>query len=372
MRRSSDAPRWIAVATGFAAAAALAVAPAPAAADAAAAGTAAADGGPSASDTPWVIGHRGASAYRPEHTLAAYDLALKQGSSFIETDLVPTSDGHLIVRHENELGGTTDVSDRPEFADRHTTKVIDGREVTGWFSEDFTLEEIKTLRAVERIPDIRPDNTRYDGRYTIPTWEEAVAYWEKQTEKRKYRDVKLIPELKHGAYFDGLGLDIEEAIAESLVEHGLDGADAPVYVQSFEPESAAEVSERVDTPVVQLIGANQPELTAPEGLDGVAEYADAIGPELNLVRPIGEDGKAAEPTPLVADAHDRGLLVTPYTLRSENEFLPEGYRTSGDPTAYGDYLDYYIAILETGVDGVFSDSPDHLAEAREIYLDARG
>ncbi|MDA2810827.1 glycerophosphodiester phosphodiesterase family protein [Nocardiopsis sp. RSe5-2] len=364
-------PRWIALATTAATAGALfASVQAPAAA-APAERPAPAPAEGSLVDEPWVIAHRGASAYRPEHTLAAEKLAYRMGADVIEPDLVPTKDGHLVVRHENELSGTTDVADRPEFADRRTTKTIDGRSVTGWFSEDFTLKEIKTLRAVERVPDIRPDNTRFDGAFTIPTWEEVVALWERKTRNPKYRDVKLIPELKHGAYFDSIGLDTEEALAESLKEHGLDGEDAPVIVQSFEPESAREVDERVDTPVVQLIGSGQQELTTPEALDGIAEYADAIGPDLRWVLPIGEDGRAGEPTALVADAHERGLLVTPYTLRSENGFLPEGYRTSDDPTAYGDYMDYYTAVLRTGVDGVFSDNPDHLREARDAYLDER-
>src|SRR5690606_16064351 len=191
MRPSATAPKWIALTTGLLSAAALA-APAPAAAEP----VRPADG-EQATDAPWVIAHRGASAYRPEHTMAAYKLALKQGADVIEPDLVPTSDGHLVSRHENELGGTTDVAERPEFADRKTTKVIDGQEVTGWFTEDFTLKELRTLRAVERIPDIRPGNTRYDGKYKVPTWEEIVTAWKKAVRHPEYADVKLIPELKH-------------------------------------------------------------------------------------------------------------------------------------------------------------------------------
>lgn len=363
-------PRWIALAaTAATAGALLASVQAPAAA-APAERPVPAPTEESLVDEPWVIAHRGASAYRPEHTLSSYRLAYKMGADVVEPDLVPTKDGHLVARHENELSGTTDVADRPEFADRRTTKTIDGRSVTGWFSEDFTLKEIKTLRAVERVPDIRPDNTRFDGAFTIPTWEEVVAQWERKTKNPWYRDVKLIPELKHGAYFDSIGLDTEEALAASLEEHGLDGEDAPVIVQSFEPESAREVDERVDTPVVQLIGSGQQELTTPEALDGIAEYADAIGPDMRWVLPIGEDGRAGEPTGLVADAHERDLLVTPYTLRSENGFLPEGYRTGDDPTAYGDYRGYYTAVLRTGVDGVFTDNPDHLRRVRDACLHA--
>ncbi|MFC4564558.1 glycerophosphodiester phosphodiesterase family protein [Nocardiopsis mangrovi] len=322
-------------------------------------------------ETPWVIAHRGASAYRPEHTLAAYDLAVRQRADFIEPDLVPTKDGHLIARHENELGGTTDVADHPEFADRRTTKTIDGASVTGWFSEDFTLEEIKTLRAVERIPDIRPGNTRYDGEYEIPTFDEVLDRWEEHRDTRRGRDLQIIPELKHGAYFDSIGLDTEAMVAETLKERGLDGEDAPLTLQSFEPGSARELDGLVDTPIVQLISGSQRDLTTPEALDEIAEYAQAIGPETRLVLPIGSDGRAGTPTPLVADAHDRGLLVTPYTLRSENAHLPDGYDKGDDPTRYGDHRSYYTAVLATGVDGVFSDNPDHLRAARDAFVEDR-
>ncbi|PSK97200.1 glycerophosphoryl diester phosphodiesterase [Murinocardiopsis flavida] len=321
-------------------------------------------------DAPWVIAHRGASAYRPEHTLEAYRVAARMGADIIEPDLVPTKDGHLVVRHENELGGTTDVGDRPEFADRHTTKTIDGRPVTGWFSEDFTLAELRTLRAVERIPDIRPRSARFDGRFQVPTFEEVLDLRE-TLEQRHGRPIRVIPELKHGAYFDSIGLDLEAATAKALRARDLDGADSPVVLQSFEPPSVAELDGLVDTPIVQLINAAQAELATPEGLDRVAEHADLIGPELKLVLPIGADGRAGEPTSLVEDAHERGLLVTPYTLRSENAHLPDGYDRGDTPSRYGDHRAYYIAMLETGVDGVFSDSPDHLFQARKEFLRKR-
>ncbi|ASU85360.1 glycerophosphodiester phosphodiesterase [Nocardiopsis gilva YIM 90087] len=318
-------------------------------------------------EVPWIIAHRGASAYRPEHTLASYFLAVRMRADVIEPDLVPTSDGHLISRHENELSDTTDVADHPEFADRRTTKTIDGKRVTGWFSEDFTLAEIKTLRAVERLPDIRPRSARHDGKYEIPTFEEVLDLRD-AVAATTGRDLKVIPEIKHGAYFDSIGLDAERKFAEILDERGLSDEDAPVVVQSFEPDSARELNDRVDIPVVQLIGGHQRHLTTPEGLDEIATYADAIGPTMRWVLPIGDDGLAGEPTSLVADAHDRDLLVTPWTLRSENEFLPAGYRKGDDPTAYGDYRSYYIAVLRTGVDGVFTDSPDHLYKVRRELL----
>ncbi|MUL40027.1 glycerophosphodiester phosphodiesterase [Streptomonospora sp. PA3] len=340
---------------------------APAAAEPEAAGAGHGHGGPqSLVETPWVIAHRGASAYRPEHTLQAYRMAIRQRADVIEPDLVPTKDGHLIARHENELSGTTDVADRPEFADRKTTKTIDGNRVTGWFSEDFTLAEIKTLRTKERIPEIRPRNARFDGAFRIPTFEEVLDVFERG--RRRNPDLQLIPELKHGGHFDSIGLDTERLLAEALRERGLDGADAPVIVQSFEPQSAREVDELVDARVVQLISGSRGDLTTPAALDEIAEYADAIGPSLVWVLPIGADGRAGEPTDLVAEAHERGLLVTPYTLRSENAFLPDGYDIGEDPTAYGDYLAYYTAVYRTGVDGVFSDNPDHLYQARERFL----
>ncbi len=326
--------------------------------------TTTADGQQPILDTQWVIAHRGASGYRPEHTLPAYRLAVHQRADIIEPDLVPTSDGHLVARHENELSDTTDVADHPEFADRKTTKTIEGNEVTGWFAEDFTLDEIKTLRAVERIPDIRPDNARFDGAFEIPTFDEVL---DLSANTSEHNDVQVMPEIKHPGYFDSLGLDTEEMLAEVLEERGLGGADedAPVIVQSFEPESLRELAGRVEVPLVQLIGVDQEELTSPEALDGIAGYADLIGPELSLVLPTGDDGLPGDPTPLVADAHERDLLVTPFTLRSENEFLPGGLRDGDDPAAYGDHQSYYTAVLDTGVDGVFSDNPDHLVQARD-------
>ncbi|KIH97304.1 glycerophosphodiester phosphodiesterase [Streptomonospora alba] len=342
---------------------------APAAAEPAPAGPSGGAGTESLVETPWVIAHRGASAYRPEHTLHAYRTAIRQRADVIEPDLVPTRDGHLIARHENELSGTTDVADHPEFADRKTTKTIDGSRVTGWFAEDFTLAEIKTLRAVERIPDVRPRNTRFDGAFRIPTFEEVLDTFERG--RHRNRDLQIIPELKHGGYFDSIGLDTEHMLAEALRERGLDDEEGPVVVQSFEPDSAREVDELIGARVVQLISGARGDLTTPEALDGIAEYADAVGPAMSWVLPIGDDGRAGEPTALVADAHERGLLVTPYTLRSENAFLPDGYDIGDDPTRYGDYTSYYLAVFATGVDGVFSDNPDHLYRARELFVRTR-
>lgn len=214
-----------------------------------------------------VIGHRGASGYLPEHTLAAYRLAIFQGADFIEPDLVATRDGVLIARHENELGGTTDVAERPEFADRRTTKSIDGVEVTGWFSEDFTLAEIKTLRAKERIPEVRPRNTRFDGRFGIPTLTEVIALV-KAMERRGRREVGIYPETKHPTYFfkEGRRLDGEpiatslgQLLIDTLVAEDFTDPDR-VFIQSFEFENLIELQNAimpaagVDLPLVQLYG----------------------------------------------------------------------------------------------------------------------
>ena len=184
-------------------------------------------------DDPIVIGHRGASGYRPEHTLAAYRLAIRLGADYVEPDLVSTKDGVLVARHENEISGTTDVADHPEFADRRTTKTIDGRPVTGWFTEDFTLAELKTLRAKERLPQVRPDNTRYDGRFEIPTLNEVLDLV-KQESHREGRKIGVYPETKHPTYFDSIGLSLEEPLVRTLRRHGLDQRTSKVFIQSFE------------------------------------------------------------------------------------------------------------------------------------------
>ncbi|MDQ3305896.1 MAG: glycerophosphodiester phosphodiesterase, partial [Actinomycetota bacterium] len=198
---------------------------------------------------PIVIGHRGASGYRPEHTLASYQLAADLGADFIEPDLVSTSDGVLVARHENEISGTTDVAEHAEFADRRTTKTIDGAELTGWFTEDFTLAELKTLRAVERIPEVRPDNTAFDGTETIPTLQEVI-------DLARREDVGIYPETKHPSYFDSIGLSLEEPLVETLEANGYDGRRDPVFIQSFETANLRELDRMTKLPLVQLIGGN--------------------------------------------------------------------------------------------------------------------
>ncbi len=332
---------------------------------------------------PTIIGHRGASGYRPEHTLASYRLALDLGADIVEAgDLVPTKDGHLVCRHEPEIGGTTDVADHPEFADRKATKQLDGVPVTGWFTEDFTLAELKTLRAVERIPGNRPHNTLYNGRFEIPTVEEVLRWQDKQSRKRG-KQVWIYPELKHPTYFRKLGLGLEERIAKVLRRHGKDKRNSPVIVQSFEPTSIQRLDRLVGNPLVVLLSgagtrpydfeeSGDPrtvaDLITPAGLREIASYAQGIGPTLDLVIPKDADGRLTEPTTLVADAHRAGLLLHPWTMRNENPFLPADFRKGTDPDAYGDVFGAYRAYFATGIDGVFTDQPDTGVLAREEFV----
>jgi len=334
---------------------------------------------------PTIIGHRGASGYRPEHTFGSYQLALDLGAHVVEAgDLVPTKDGHLVCRHEPEIGGTTDVADHKEFADRKTTKVLDGVSVTGWFTEDFTLAELKTLRAIERIPANRPHNTLYNGRWEIPTFEEVLKWQDEQTRKRG-KQVWIYPETKHPTYFRKLGLGLEERVAKLLRKHGKDGRNAPVILQSFEPSSIQRLNRLVDNPLVVLLSsatsrpwdfveAGDPrtvaDLITPAGLREIAGYAQGIGPTLDLVIPKDANGNLTTPTTLVADAHKVGLILHPYTMRNENPFLPTSFRKGTDPDAYGDVFGAYKAYFATGIDGVFTDNADTGLLAREDFVNS--
>ncbi|WP_078843048.1 glycerophosphodiester phosphodiesterase [Streptomyces albus] len=331
---------------------------------------------------PAVVAHRGASGYRPEHTLGAYQFALDMGADVIEQDLVPTRDGHLVCRHENDITGTTDVAEHPEFAARKTTKTVDGTELTGWFTEDFTLAELKTLRATERIPAVRPHNTLYDGRWEVPSFEE-VLQWADREGRRRGRPVWLHVETKHPSYFRGIGLGLEERLAKLLRRYGRHRENAPLFLQSFEPTSMERMSRLVSTPRVVLLWtaddrpwdfreAGDPrtvaDLVTPEGLAWIAGFAQGIGPLLDLVIPKGADGKLGAPTALVEDAHRAGLVLHPYTMRNENTFLPADFRRGTDPAAYGDAFGAYRAYFATGIDGIFTDNPDTALLAREDFL----
>ncbi|MEU8571703.1 glycerophosphodiester phosphodiesterase [Streptomyces pathocidini] len=353
----------------------------PAAAEAPRTGAPSADA-PGRLPVPTVIGHRGASGYRPEHTLGSYQLALDMGADVIEQDLVPTKDGHLVCRHENDITGTTDVSAHPEFADRKTTKTIDGAQLTGWFTEDFTLAELRTLRAKERIPAVRQENTLYDGRWAVPSFEEVLR-WAEEQGRRRGRPVWLHVETKHPTYFRKLGLGLEEPLAKLLRKYGRHRADSPVFLQSFEPGSIERLGRLVGSRRVVLLSApaSRPydftdsgdrrtygDLMKPEGLRWIARFAQGIGPSLTSVIPTGADGKLGEPTALVRDAHAAGLILHPYTVRNENQFLPADFRRGTDPNAYGDSFGYFRALLETGIDGIFSDNPDTARLARDDFL----
>ncbi|MGW2702025.1 glycerophosphodiester phosphodiesterase [Streptomyces sp. NPDC001340] len=332
---------------------------------------------------PTIIGHRGASGYRPEHTFGSYNLALDLGADVVEAgDLVPTKDGHLVCRHEPEIGGTTDVASHPEFADRKTTKVLDGVTITGWFTEDFTLAELKTLRAVERIPANRPHNTLYNGRWEIPTFEEVLKWQDEQTRKRG-KQVWIYPETKHPTYFRKLGLGLEERVAKLLRKYGKDSRNSPVILQSFEPSSIQKLNQLVDNPLVVLLSsatsrpydfveAGDPrtvaDLITPKGLREIAGYAQGIGPTLDLIIPKNADGTLAQPTALVSDAHKVGLVLHPYTMRNENPFLPAEYRKGSAADAYGDVFGAFKTYFATGIDGVFTDNADTGVLARADFL----
>ncbi|WP_405710861.1 MULTISPECIES: glycerophosphodiester phosphodiesterase [unclassified Streptomyces] len=321
---------------------------------------------------PTVIGHRGTSGYRPEHTLGSYQLALDMGAHIVEQDLVPTRDGHLVCRHENDITATTDVADHPEFANRRTTKKVDGVSLTGWFTEDFTLAELKTLRAKERIPGTRQKNTLYDGRWEIPTFEEVLR-WADREGRRRQKPVWLYVETKHPTYFRGLGLGLEEPLAKLLRRYNRHRQQSPLILQSFEPGSIQRLSRLVATPrVVLLSGAGErpwdfvtsgdprtvADLVKPEGLKWMASFAQGIGPTLDLVIPKDASGRLTAPTTLVKDAHAQGLVLHPYTMRNENSFLPADFRRGTDPNAYGDAFGAFQAYFATGIDGIFSDNPD--------------
>jgi glycerophosphoryl diester phosphodiesterase len=333
-----------------------------------------------------VIGHRGASGYRPEHTLASYKLAARLGADYIEPDLVITKDGVLVARHEPEIGGTTDVASHPEFADRRKTKMIDGQPFTGWFTEDFTLAELKTLRAKERIPGTRPGNAAaYDGLYEVPTLQEVLDLRERLS--RKFgREIGVYPETKHPTYFRSIGKPLEEPLIRTLRRNGLDKRNAPVFVQSFEVSNLKALNRELKVPLVQLFSGrnsrpydfvvnNDPrtygDLATPAGLRDVARYADGAGPSKDYIVPRDSAGCSLPPTTFVRDAHRAGLVVHPYTFRAENEFLPCELKSPpppappGPPTRHGDLEAEVRQFFELGVDGVFVDHPDYAVDARD-------
>jgi glycerophosphoryl diester phosphodiesterase len=344
---------------------------------------------------PIVIAHRGASGYIPEHTLAAYFIAVQQGADFIEPDLVMTRDGVLVARHENEIGGTTDVASHPQFAGRRAARVIDGQPVTGWFTEDFTLAELKTLRARERIPRLRPGNARFDGMFEIPTLEEILALVRGLDTQREAAarargqsapaPLGIYPETKHPSYFSALGLAMEKPLVETLHRSGYREADAPVFIQSFETANLKALRALTRLRLVQLLddtgqpydfvlagdGRTYRDLTRPEGLASIAQYADGIGANKNLILPRMPDGRLGAPTTLVHDAHANRLLVHAWTFRAENYFLPPAQQSGAAPDGRGDLAEELQAFLKTGIDGLFCDQPDLAVNARDTFVGGR-
>lgn len=329
---------------------------------------------------PLVFAHRGASGYRPEHTLASYRLAVEQGADYIEPDLVSTKDGILVARHENEISGTTDVADHPEFVDRRTTKTIDGNHVTGWFTEDFTLAELKTLRAKERLPQVRPGNTAYDGLYEVPTLTEVLDLVD-ELEAETGRTVGVAPEIKHSTYFDSIGLSMEEPLVATLDDYGLDRGRSAVAIQSFEVSNLKELDGLTDAPLVQLLdGAGGPfdlkaqgvtyaSMLTKKGINRIARYADWLSPNKNWVLPRDPaTGATGEPSDVVRLAHRAGLPVVIWTLRAENQFMATNFRVGTDPNAYGDLAAEVSAFLDAGVDALFTDHPDLGVAARDTWV----
>lgn len=316
-----------------------------------------------------IIAHRGASAERPEHTLAAYELAIDQGADYIEPDLVVTKDLELISRHENELSGTTDVANREEFEDRRRDKMIDGQLVAGWFAEDFTLEEIRTLRAKERVAGIRPANARYNGLYQVPTLDEIVKLV-RAKEVETGRKIGLYLELKHPTFLlEEVGIDIVDLVLREFRDLGL-GPDDLVMIQSFEVGTLQRLDKRSEFRLIQLVKpedgpADEPsmrytEMTTPSGLEEIADYADGLGANIAMI--LNPDGS---PTTLVADAKAAGLPVHAWTLRPENAFLPPALHGQGGDSGRGDQTALYRMLAGAGVAGVFTDDPKGAVSARD-------
>lgn len=329
---------------------------------------------PLAAEEMLVIAHRGASGERPEHTLAAYERAIDQGADYVEPDLVVTRDLVLVARHENELSGTTDVASREEFADRRRSKTIDGQLTNGWFAEDFTLAELRTLRAKERIPGIRPANARFDGLYTVPTFAEILQLV-RAKEAESGRRIGIYPELKHPTFLlQEAGIDSIDLLVTALRQADLDDADDPVFIQCFEVGPLKRLNAMVDVPLVLLVAqgegpADEPgllyeDMLTPSGLPEIATYAGAIGADLRLL--FGPEGV---PSGLVEEAHAAGLKVHGWTLRKENAFLPPALRRGAAENGVGDVVGMVNILKAHGLDGVFTDDPGRVVSA---LVDLRG
>ena len=332
-------------------------------------------------NSPIVIGHRGASGYRPEHTLSSYELAIEQGADFIEPDLVMTKDGVLIARHENEISTTTDVAERPEFADRKTTKTIDDEIFEGWFTEDFTLEELKTLKARERRPELRPDNVAMNDLDTILTLDEVIAI-AKTASIKMGRTIGIYPELKHPHYHESLGFDMADTLLTSLDQAGWNHRDAPVYVQCFWPQPLMEIATKStvkriflatqwqpDETVMARYGLDYwPDLQSQSGLQALSQFADGIGPSVDLLIDRAADGTIG-PSTLLQNAKQEGLKLHPWGVNAEPSLLPTFIQSNPTVEAWNGVdersaINWYQMVFELGVDGMFTDYPDLSIRAR--------
>ncbi|WP_313406022.1 glycerophosphodiester phosphodiesterase family protein [Aeromicrobium sp.] len=337
---------------------------------------------------PIVIAHRGVPGSRLEHTRPSYMLGIAEGADYIEPDVVATRDGVLVVRHENEIGGTTDVAGHPEFAHLHTTKFIDGVALNGWFTEDFTLAELKTLRTLERLPQLRPQNLPLGGTEPILTLDEVIDIAEAENARRGpgAEPLGLYVETKHPTYFRSIGHDLNDLLIEVLERRGLNHAGAKVFIQSMETANLRALRDRTPLPLVQLMerkGApydlaatydprDYPALTAPAELARIAEYAQGIGPNKSLVIARAPDHTLLDESGLVHDAHEAGLLVHIWTMRDENNFLPKQMRVGEDKADPGDATAELLAFFAAGVDGVFSDFTRTAVAARAAHLSSAG
>ncbi len=330
---------------------------------------------------PTLIAHRGMSALRPEHTLAAYALAIEHGADLIEPDLVATRDGVLVARHENAIAilnadgsvreATTDIATRPEFAGLRATKSIDGVIITGWFTEDLTLAQLKTLRAVERIPAIRPANVAFNGQFQVPTLQEIIDL-AKAKSAETGRTIGIYPETKHPSYFKSIGLPLEKRLIDVLRLNKWNSKESPVFIQSFEVGNLKELRAMTEVRIVQLLASSgrpfdfvaagktetrsYADLTTRAGLREVATYADGIGPSKDMVIPV-VNGALGKPTSLVNHAKAAGLITHVYTLRPENNFLPATLKNApvSDNSLRGDSITEIQTFLRAGIDGFFTD-----------------
>lgn len=330
---------------------------------------------------PIVIAHRGASGYRPEHTVSSYQLAIEQGADFIEPDLVMTKDGVLIARHENEISTTTDVAERPEFANRRTTKTIDDEVFEGWFTEDFTLEELKTLKARERRPELRPDNVAMNDQDTILTLDEVIAI-AKTASIKMGRTIGIYPELKHPHYHESLGFDMVDTLLTSLDQAGWNHRDAPVYVQCFWPQPLMEIATKSTVKRIFLATRWQPDesvmtryqldywpdLNTELGLQVLGEFVDGIGPSVDMLIEPANDGTIA-PSQFLQNAKKQGLKLHPWGVNAEPALLPKFIQANGTNQGWNNVdqqaaTQWYQRVFELGVDGMFTDYPDLSIRAR--------